>query len=120
MFAHQVLELAGPDALDWREVDEPARDEYVLVDVVAAGVSFADLRLTRGEYQVKPQLPFSPGMDAAGVVRWAPAGAGVEEGERVAVLLRYGCWQEVVAAPAARVVPLPDDLGFEAGAALSL
>jgi NADPH2:quinone reductase len=120
MFAHQVLELAGPDALDWREVDEPARDEYVLVDVVAAGVSFADLLLTRGEYQVKPQLPFSPGMDAAGVVRWAPAGADVEEGERVAVLLRYGCWQEVVAAPAARVVPLPDDLGFESGAALSL
>ncbi len=120
MFAHQVLELAGPDALEWREVAEPAHDENVLVDVVAAGVSFADLLFTRGEYQLKPPLPFSPGMDAAGVVRWAPPGAGVEKGQRVSVLLRYGCWQDVLAAPAVRVLPLPDDVGFEAGAALGL
>ena len=44
----------------------------------------------------------------------------MDEGQRVGVLLRYGCWQEVVAAPAERVLPLPDDVGFEAGAALGL
>ena len=120
LFAHQIVEFAGPEAVEWREVAEPTRDGRVLVDVVAAGVSFADLLQTRGEYQLKPPLPYSPGMDAAGVVRWAPTGAGVDEGQRVAVLLRYGCWQEVVAAPAQRVLPLPDDVGFEAGAALGL
>jgi NADPH2:quinone reductase len=120
VFAHQIIEFAGPDAVEWREVAEPTRDDHVLVDVVAAGVSFADLLQTRGEYQLKPPLPYSPGMDAAGVVRWAPAGAGVDEGQRVAVLLRYGCWQEVVAAPAQRILPLPDDVGFEAGAAFGL
>ena len=120
LFAHQIVEFAGPEGVEWREVAEPARDGHVLVDVVAAGVSFADLLQTRGEYQLKPPLPYSPGMDAAGIVRWAPDRAGVDEGQRVAVLLRYGCWQEVVAAPAQRVLPLPDDVAFDAGAAFGL
>jgi NADPH2:quinone reductase len=59
-------------------------------------------------------------MDAAGVVRSAPPGTGLAAGQRVAVLLDYGCWQEVVCAPAARVLPLPDDISLEAGAAAPL
>jgi D-arabinose 1-dehydrogenase-like Zn-dependent alcohol dehydrogenase len=45
----------------------------VVVDVVVAGVSYADLLQTTGEYQLRVPVPFSPGMNAAGVVRSAPA-----------------------------------------------
>jgi len=50
----------------------------VVIEVVAAGVSFPDLLLTRGEYQMKPPLPFVPGAEVAGRVRSAPEGSGVQ------------------------------------------
>src|SRR5580704_10856543 len=114
------MDYTGPDDVLWAEVDEPAADGGVLIDVVAAGVSFADLLQTRGAYQMKVPLPYTPGMDAAGVVRSAPPGTGLATGQRVAVLGEYGCWQEVVSIPVARVLPLPDDMSFEAGAAVPL
>ena len=120
MFAHKIMDYTGPDDVQWTEADEPAADGGVLIDVAAAGVSFADLLQTRGAYQMKVPLPYTPGMDAAGVVRSAPPGTGLAAGQRVAVLLDYGCWQEVVSAPAARVLPLPDGMSFEAGAAAPL
>ena len=89
----------------------------VIIDVAAAGVSFADLLQTQGAYQMRVPLPYSPGMDAAGVVR---SGAGVRPGQRVAVLVPYGCWQEVISVPPERVLPLPDGMSFEAGAAAPL
>jgi NADPH2:quinone reductase len=105
----------------WAEVPEPAPiDGGVVIDVAAAGVSFADLLQTRGAYQMQVPLPYTPGMDAAGVVRSAAPGLGVAAGQRVAVLLPYGCWQEVLSAPADRVLPLPDQMSFEAGAAAPL
>ncbi|MGK5683809.1 zinc-binding dehydrogenase [Actinoplanes sp. URMC 104] len=76
--------------------------------------------MSGGRYQLKVPVPFTPGMDAAGVVRSAPPEAGVAAGRRVAVLAPYGCRQEVVSVPAHQVLPLPDDLGFEAGAAAPL
>jgi NADPH2:quinone reductase len=104
----------------WTEVEEPAAAGGVVIDVVAAGVSFADLLQTTGEYQLRVPVPFTPGMDAAGVVRSAPPEAGLAVGQRVAVLASYGCWQEVVCVPAERVLPLPEDMSFEAGAAAAL
>jgi NADPH:quinone reductase len=118
--AHKLMSLGGPDAVEWMEAPEPSGDGQVLVDVAAAGVSFADLLQTRGEYQMKPPLPYTPGMDASGVVRSAPPDTGFEEGQRVAVLVRHGCWQEVLSVSTDRVLPLPDDVSFEAGAALVL
>ena len=120
MFAHQIVGFAGPDEVQWTEVAEPAADGGVVIDVAAAGVSFADLLQTMGTYQMKVPVPYTPGMDAAGVVRSAPPGAGLAAGQRVAVLLSYGCWQEVISAPAARVLPLPEDMSLEAGAAVPL
>lgn len=99
---------------------EPEASNKVVIDVVAAGVSFADLLQTQGRYQLNLALPFTQGMDAAGVVRFAPPGAGVEAGQRVAVLMSHGCWQEVLAAEPERVLPLPEDMSFEAGAAAPL
>ncbi len=120
MFAHQVVEFSGPAGVVWTELPEPASRDGVIVDVVAAGVSFADLLQTQGRYQLALPLPFTPGMDAAGVVRTAAPGAGVDAGQRVAVLRSHGCWQEVLAADPDQVLPLPDDMSFDAGAAAPL
>jgi NADPH2:quinone reductase len=120
MHAHRVVELAGPSGLRWVEVSEPDSTDRLVVEVMAAGVSFADLLYTHGRYQVRPTLPFAPGMDAAGVVRSAPPGIGFEAGQRVAVLAPYGCWQEVITADPSWTLPLPDDTDFEAGAAAPL
>jgi NADPH:quinone reductase len=120
MFAHRVVELAGPEGVVWTQVEEPAADGGVVIDVVAAGVSFADLLQTTGAYQLQVPLPFTPGMDAAGVVRFARPELGLAAGQRVAVLVSRGCWQEVISAPPERVLALPDGLSLEAGAALPL
>jgi NADPH2:quinone reductase len=120
MFAHRVVALTGPAAVQWTQVEEPAADGGVVIDVVAAGVSFADLLQTTGAYQLKVPLPFTPGMDAAGTVRSARPELGLAAGQRVAVLVSSGCWQEVISAPAERVLALPDELSLEAAAALPL
>src|SRR6516162_9615909 len=117
MFAHRIAALTGPDDVQWTEVAEPAADGSVIIDVAAAGVSFADLLQTRGAYQMRVALPYTPGMDAAGAVRSSGAGSGLRPGQRVAVLVPYGCWQEVISVPPERVLPLPDGMSFEAGAA---
>jgi len=121
MFAHRIAAFTGPDDVQWAEVPEPAAepaaDGGVVIDVAAAGVSFADLLQTQGAYQMRVPLPYTPGMDAAGVVR---SGASFRPGQRVAVLVPYGCWQEVISVPPERVLPLPDGMSFEAGAAAPL
>jgi NADPH:quinone reductase len=120
MFAHKIVEYTGPGAVVWTQVEEPAADGGVVIDVAAAGVSFADLLQTTGAYQLKVRLPFIPGMDAAGTVRTARPDLGLAAGQRVAVLVSHGCWQEVISAPPERVLPLPDELSLEAAAALPL
>jgi len=126
MFAHRIAAFTGPDDVQWAEVPEPAVPEPaagggVVIDVAAAGVSFADLLQTQGGYQMRVPLPYTPGMDAAGVVRsGAGSGSGWRPGQRVAVLVPYGCWQEVISVPPGRVLPLPDGMSFEAGAAAPL
>jgi NADPH2:quinone reductase len=92
----------------------------VVIDVRAAGVSFPEVLQTRGEYQLKPDLPFVPGSEVAGVVRSAPEGSGVSAGERVAACVMLGAFAEVAVAPDFLVFPLPDSLDFEQGAALVL
>ncbi|KWX20644.1 NADPH:quinone oxidoreductase [Mycolicibacterium wolinskyi] len=119
MRAALITRLDGPDAVQVADVDEPAGDDAVVIDVHAAGVAFPDALLTRGLYQYKPELPFSPGAEIAGVVRTAPAGAHVAAGDRVLGLtMLSGGMAEVVALPADRVFKLPDAVSFEAGAGI--
>jgi len=126
MFAHRIAAFTGPEDVEWTEVAEPAESAEpaagggVVIDVAAAGVSFADLLQTRGAYQMRVALPYTPGMDAAGVVRSCAPGADCRPGQRVAVLVPYGCWQEVISVPPGRVLPLPDGMSFEAAAAAPL
>ncbi|MGH2884877.1 MAG: alcohol dehydrogenase catalytic domain-containing protein, partial [Solirubrobacteraceae bacterium] len=91
MKAVQIVELTGPrTALRINDVPEPEPShpstpgEGVVVDVHAAGVSFPEVLQTRGEYQIRPDTPFTPGSEVGGVVRSAPANAHVKAGDRVA------------------------------------
>src|SRR5689334_20440610 len=109
MRAIQVLHTDGPDGVQVVDVPEPTPgDGDVVVEVAALGVSFPDLLLSRGEYQLRPEPPFTLGVDFAGTVRSAPAGSGFAAGDRVACVLPYGGGAEVVALGADSVFPLPD------------
>jgi NADPH2:quinone reductase len=119
MRAIQISRLDGPTAAELVEIDEPTDPGAVLIDVHAAGVAFPDALQTRGLYQHRPELPYVPGAEIAGVVRSAPAGAHVAAGDRVAALtMLSGAMAEVVALPADRVFKLPDAVSFEGGAGL--
>src|SRR2546422_9014269 len=91
-------------------VPTPAAGE-VLIDVKAAGVTYADAIMAAGQYQIKPPLPFSPGFEAAGVV--AACGEGttrLQPGDRVMAILSYGGLAEMVVAPEADTFAIPDGM----------
>ncbi|WP_257461769.1 NADPH:quinone oxidoreductase family protein [Archangium lipolyticum] len=116
MRAVQLERLDGPEGLKQVDVPEPEAGDQVLIDVMAAGVSFPDLLLTKGQYQMKPPLPFVPGVEVAGVVRSAPPGAVVKAGDRVMACTMIGGWAEVVAAPPSMTFLMPLGWSFEAAA----
>ncbi|HEX2414933.1 MAG TPA: NADPH:quinone oxidoreductase family protein [Thermoleophilaceae bacterium] len=127
MRAIQIAELSGPrDAL--REVDLPEPEAShmltpgsgVVVQVHAAGVSFPEVLQTRGEYQMKPDLPFVPGSEVAGVVSSAPDGSNLNEGDRVAAFCALGGFAEAAVAPEWLTFPLPESLDYAQGAGLIL
>ena len=121
MRAVQVSKLEGPGSLEVVELDEPTPGEnQVLIDVEAAGVVFPDLLLTRGEYQMRPELPFVLGSEVAGTVRSAPEGSGFSAGDRVAALCVVGGFAESVLAPVDQTFPLPDAVSFDVGAGLPM
>jgi len=92
----------------------------VVVDVHAAGVSFPELLQTRGQYQLKPELPFVPGSEVAGIVRSASDDADVREGERVSAFCALGGFAETAVAPSFFTFPLDEALDFAQGAGLIL
>ncbi|MGN2635753.1 NADPH:quinone oxidoreductase family protein [Nocardia takedensis] len=120
MRAAQVSKLEGPESIEIVEIPEPAGfPDGVVIDVHAAGVAFPDVLMTRGLYQMKPELPFVVGGEVAGVVREAPAGAHVAPGDRVIALTMLGnAIAEVAVAPAQMVFKLPDNISLEAGAGI--
>ena len=118
MRAVQVITPTGPADLEIRDVEEPtAGPDDVLVDVHRVGISFPDLLLSKGEYQLKPEPPFTLGVDFAGTV---VSGPGFEPGQRVAGVAPYGAGGERVANPADSTFALPDSISFDEGAALPM
>jgi NADPH2:quinone reductase len=127
MRAVQIVNESGPDsALELVDAPEPAPSpmltggEGVVIEVHAAGVSFPELLQTRGEYQLKPPLPFIPGSEVAGIVRSAPVQAQVKAGDRVAGFCGLGGFAETAVAPDFFSYPLSPQLDFAQGAALIL
>jgi NADPH:quinone reductase len=119
----RVLELqtlAGPDGLVLVHRPAPADESRVVIDVRAAGVCFPDLLMSRGRYQLRPDLPAVLGSEVAGTVRSAPAGHRLRAGDRVWAIMELGGFAEVAAVPADQAFPLAEDLSFEEGASLGV
>jgi NADPH2:quinone reductase len=123
----QIVEESGPDtALALVELPEPEPSHLltpgsgVVVEVHAAGVSFPELLQTRGQYQMKPPLPYVPGSEVGGVVLSAPEGASVKAGDRVAAFCALGGFAETAVAPEFFTFALSPKLDFAQGAALIL
>jgi NADPH2:quinone reductase len=99
---------------------EPGPGEVVLA-VKAVGLNFFDTLIIEGKYQYKPDLPFSPGAEIAGVVSAVGRHvSGFAEGDRVMTHLFWGGCREAIAVAAEKVVPMPEGIGFEAAAGLTV
>lgn len=89
----------------------------VRIAVKAAGVNFADTLMIKGEYQVRPPFPFSPGLEVAGeVLECAPNVEGVEPGDRVMAMTHYGGYATEAVAPARDVIIIPDSMDYTVAA----
>jgi NADPH2:quinone reductase len=122
MRAWQVHELGDPqEVLKLEEVEEPEPGPgEVVVKVEAAALNFFDTLLCRGEYQERPELPFTPGGEATGTISAVGEGVDLEEGLRViATPFPSGGYAEKVTVPAqGGVFPIPDTMPPEAAAAM--
>src|SRR2546422_6285601 len=111
-----------PSTLEYADTPMPRPQAgEVVIDVRAIGCNFPDILLVRGTYQHRPQLPFSPGFEVAGVVR--DVGPGVTEvglGERVFATLAWGGYAEAVAVDQRHAYALPEFMSYEEGAAFGL
>jgi len=113
--AWRVAELGEPrDVMNLQEVPDPQPGAgQLLVRVLGAAANFADALICRGLYQVKPPLPFTPGLELCGeVVALGPETAGFAVGERVigAASLTAGGFAELALMDAATTFPAPDSL----------
>ena len=118
MKALVAQELSGPTGLVYTDVPDPANPDQVVIDVGAAGVCFPDLLLLRGEYQMRLDPPFVPGMEVAGVVRSAPQKSGFSAGQRVSAFTMLGGYAEQVGVAPDAVVPTPADIDDASAASL--
>ncbi|GAA2774515.1 NADPH:quinone oxidoreductase family protein [Saccharopolyspora taberi] len=121
--AWQVGETGEPkDVLGLVELEEPRPGPgQVLVRVAASPVNFPDVLMCRGEYQVRPPLPFTPGVELCGeVVELGPEVTGVAAGERVigGAVMPSGAFAEYALMDAARVLPAPEALSDAEASAL--
>ena len=113
----------GPaDRLVLEEIASPiAKKNEILLEVHAAGVNFPDTLIIEGKYQFKPPFPFSPGGEAAGVVKAVGEKvAHLKVGDRVMALTGWGSFAEEVAVPGYNVMPIPASMDFASAAAFGM
>lgn len=117
-----VVEEFGPvDSHKLADVPAPTPGAgEVLLEVHAIGVNFPDSLMVQGLYQTKPERPFTPGRDAAGVVTAVGDGVtSVKPGDRITTLYTFGAYAEQRVVPEARCFPLPDDVDFVTAAGMT-
>jgi NADPH2:quinone reductase len=114
--------LEGPAGLEIADIAAPEpRKGEVLVAVKAAALNFFDTLITRGKYQARPELPFSPSAEVAGVVAGlGPGVEGVRTGDRVMAYIGWGGARERIVAPAAALVPIPAGVSDAVAASVSV
>ncbi len=122
MRAWKCVTWGSPRQLELGNMPDPETGEdQVEITVKACGVNFADLLLISGRYQVRPQLPFVPGMEVAG--RITRLGAGVDQfrvGDKVAAYVKYGGYSDKVVAPVYQVVRVAESIPASEAAAFPL
>lgn len=93
----------------------------IAIEVQAAGVNFPDVLIIQGKYQFKPELPFTPGSELAGVVRAVGEGvSNFKAGDKVLAFVSQGAFAQQIAVPAQMAMPLPPGLDFDTAAAVTL
>ena len=111
-----------PDTLVLEDIPEPQPGPgHVRIKVHACGINFPDALIIEDKYQVRPPRPFSPGAEVAGVVD--AVGADVTAfsvGQKVIGSAAYGGLSEMMVAPVARCMPMPDAMPFETAAAFTM
>jgi NADPH2:quinone reductase len=111
-----------PDSLTVREIPDPQPGAgEVVIDVQAAGVNFPDVLIIQGKYQYKPQLPFTPGSEVAGIIR--SVGEGVtafKAGDQVIAFTAQGGFGQQLCVPVQALIPMPPNMDFETAAAITL
>ena len=111
-------ELGPPERLRLETfAARPLQPGEVRVAVYAAGINFPDILMAAGEYQLKPDLPFTPGVEAAGeVTEVADSVAGVAAGDRVIVKMRHGAYADEAVVEPTQLIPLPRAFDYAEGA----
>ncbi|HYD86355.1 MAG TPA: NADPH:quinone oxidoreductase family protein [Vitreimonas sp.] len=114
--------VGPPEQLEFGEAPDPLAGEgEVVLAVKAAGVNFPDALIIEDKYQFKPERPFAPGGEVAGVVESVGAGVThVKVGQRVIGSSGWGGYAEKIKLPAARVMPIPDAMPFDEASAFIL
>ncbi|WP_226636883.1 NADPH:quinone oxidoreductase family protein [Brevundimonas poindexterae] len=110
----------GPETLVVEEVSDPTpKKGEVIIEVKAVGINYPDTLIIEDRYQFRPERPFAPGAEIAGVVEAIGEGVkGVHKGDRVIAVPGWGGLVERIAVPAATVIPIPKEMDFETAAAL--
>jgi len=111
-------ELGPPERLRLEtSASVPLRRGEVRVRVRAAGINFPDILMAAGDYQLKPELPFTPGVEAAGdVIEVDAAATGVAVGDRVLVKMRHGAYADEAVVTSSQLTPLPQNFDYAEGA----
>lgn len=107
-------EWGKPEALSLQELPSPrSAAGQVKIAVHACGVNFADTLIIQGKYQLRPETPFSPGIEVGGEVLECGSGVThVKPGDRVMAVVSYGGYAEQLIAPGVAVIPLPDTMDY--------
>jgi NADPH2:quinone reductase len=110
-------ELGPPERLRLESFTSvPLKPGEVRVAIHAAGINFPDILMAAGQYQLKPELPFTPGVEAAGEVIEISAADGVAVGDRVIVKMRHGAYADEAVVTPSQLVPLPSTFDHAEGA----
>ena len=111
-------ELGPPEGMTLEKTPRAAlASGEARVGVKAIGINFPDILMVAGKYQLKPPLPFTPGVEAAGIV--LETGAGVTDfaaGDKVVLHVRHGAYADEIVATEARLMALPEGYSFVEGA----
>ncbi|MEO9492014.1 MAG: alcohol dehydrogenase catalytic domain-containing protein, partial [Marinomonas sp.] len=122
MKALRTHAVGGPETLTLDEIDTPTPGKgQVVVDVKACAINFPDTLMIRDLYQFKPERPYAPGGELAGVIEAIGEGVeGYKVGDKVMAAIGNGGLVEKIVVPADRMFPVPDGVALEKAASLLL